>query len=300
MILTQNQVDELLAEIDKSKVLFVGNTLGADVLSAKDLKVLKTHGIDPTSFPKKGSLDLMFKFGLLADAIGNYGSKIINLQAFRKFIGRGGFVPLSTAESFAIEFTKQRSYNDISRLSSKIQSDISNAVLSVSNRKLAEATIRKETITAIKTRKNSRELSSEISKKLGDWATDFDRISDYVMHEAFDKGKAHSIERKGGKFAKVYKEVYAGACKHCQRLYTVAGYGSEPKIFTLAELQANGDNIGRKVLQWKPVIGSTHPWCRCELYDVPLNQEWSRQLRKFVPIKNTSNRKNKVKVTITP
>ena len=33
---------------------------------------------------------------------------------------------------------------------------------------------------------------------------------------------------------------------------------------------ANGNNIGRKQKDWKMVISSTHPHCRCALVQLPL------------------------------
>lgn len=48
-------------------------------------------------------------------------------------------------------------------------------------------------------------------------------------------------------------------CNHCRRLYV--GPDGAPRIFRLAELEANGSNVGRKVGEWRPVVGPTHPHC---------------------------------------
>ena len=59
----------------------------------------------------------------------------------------------------------------------------------------------------------------------------------------------------------VYRSVRPDACRHCKTLYTVNG---TPRVFTLADLESNGPtNAGKRRPDWKPVNGSTHPWCSC-------------------------------------
>lgn len=67
---------------------------------------------------------------------------------------------------------------------------------------------------------------------------------------------------------KVFKRPNPDACKHCKRLYLERD-GMTPKIFTLAELMANGTNIGKKVAEWKPTLGIIHAHCQCQLNVMP-------------------------------
>jgi hypothetical protein len=56
-------------------------------------------------------------------------------------------------------------------------------------------------------------------------------------------------------------------CKHCIRHYTKNG---APIIRPASWWAANGvNNVGRKTADWKPVIGTMHPWCRCRLQRIP-------------------------------
>jgi hypothetical protein len=59
------------------------------------------------------------------------------------------------------------------------------------------------------------------------------------------------------------------ACDDCVRLHLTAGQGSRPRIFKLSELVENGTNRGLKRAEWRPVIGTIHPWCACMLVHVP-------------------------------
>ena len=81
------------------------------------------------------------------------------------------------------------------------------------------------------------------------------------LNNVWQLGRAQTIEERQGKEALVFKDVFAGGCRSCIKLYTTDGIGSKPRVFKLSELQANGDNIGKKQTDWLPVIGSTHPHC---------------------------------------
>ena len=108
--------------------------------------------------------------------------------------------------------------------------------------------------------------------------------------------------KEHGIHAKVYKEVFPGACRMCLNAYTTAGAGSKPVIFDLSELIANGTNIGKKSKDWKPVLTNIHPFCRCMLRHVPDGYEWDDKTQSFEPKKVDESkrvqRKSKVKITV--
>ena len=64
----------------------------------------------------------------------------------------------------------------------------------------------------------------------------------------------------------VYKEVVndGSLCQWCRKFYT--NKDGSPKLYTLAQLQANGSNEGKPRSEWAAVIPSTHPHCRCQLH----------------------------------
>ena len=121
------------------------------------------------------------------------------------------------------------------------------------------------------------------------------------MHTAYEEGRAANIEYELGKDAIVYKDVYPGACRHCIRLYLTNGFGSQPRLFKLSALRANGTNIGRKPVDWLAVLGPIHPWCRCTLNKLPPGYKWDDKTKDFVPPANYvigDWRKSKIKITI--
>jgi hypothetical protein len=85
-----------------------------------------------------------------------------------------------------------------------------------------------------------------------------DSIVDNITQETIISGQLPAE-------TKVYKEVNNDGklCEWCKRFYLRKG---EPIVYTLSELQANGSNYGKPKSEWKPVLGATHPRCRCQLH----------------------------------
>jgi hypothetical protein len=303
MILTPAQIQELVKIIENQHLIFLANTVGTGILSQSDLDILTSHGIDVTKLPTYGVVDDAFRFGILADALGSEKAKKMSYSDFKNTLKSGGFLPLTKAEKISLDHIKQRTYSDVTGLGTKIGKDLSNIVIENSKKQRAQyEKILQDTIAAgAEKSRSAREIASDLGHATKDWARDFDRIADYVLHEAFDTGKAMSILREAeaaGEEAYGYKEVYEGACQHCISLYLTDGIGSKPRIFKMSTLIANGSNIGRTVKEWKPVIGCTHPWCRCELYHLRPNNEWDSEKKMFVLKRNTYGvtRKSKIKI----
>lgn len=97
------------------------------------------------------------------------------------------------------------------------------------------------------------------------------------------------------------QSIWSGNCRHCIRLYLTKGIGSKPIVFKLSKLIENGTNVGKKVKEWKATLGSVHPFCRCELRQIPDGYVWDDEKKAFVPSKVTERkveRRSKVKITV--
>lgn len=221
--------------------------------------------------------------GMISDAIGEIDAKKLKVDDLIKYFESGEHIPLTKQQLATVDSIKRQFLGDIKAHQGKIFQDINNIISKEekNNRTAYEKVIRDEIETGKLKRKTSREIARELAKKTGDWSRNFDRIVQYISHQAFDEGRAAMIEDKYGEDAKVYKNVYPGACTHCIKAYLTAGIGSEPIIFKLSELKKNGTNIGRKVDEYKPVIGSTHPHCRCTLMNYDPVYDWNLKTRSF-------------------
>jgi hypothetical protein len=296
------QIRELVEIIDLTHFSFIGENIGNTQLTSDELKLLKRFGIDPSKFPKFGTADIAFRFGLIADALGKEKAQKMTFPEFKKFLDNQGYLPYTKQEQYAIDHIKERMTDDVRGLTTKIKRDIKNINSEQSRRqhKKYREVVDEAAKEAVANNSSVRTLSNEIRAKLGNWSRDFDRIADYTLHEAFDMGKAMSIWEDKGENSFVYKEVFSGACVHCVKAYTTSGLGSKPRVFKLSAIMSNGTNIGRKQDESLPVIGPHHPWCRCELQYLPKGYAWDDKTKAFEPKRiEKIERKSRAKITIS-
>jgi len=304
VIFSSNQINDLLKIVEYQHLLFIGKNVGTDILTNEDKTLLRSFGIDIGKITKENTLtEQGFKFGLLAEAIGDERTKDMKYKEFTNFLKSGKFIPLTEREKDTLQVIKTQSYSAIKGLGDKIKQTVRGVILEEDTKQRAkyEEIIREEAERVVIDRESLQSMVSEIGKKTGDWDRDLGRIVETEMHNSYEQGRAASLERKGGKNIRVYKDVFPGSCRHCIRLYLTAGVGSQPIIFKLSELRANGNNVGRKPQNWKAVIQGMHPFCRCTLNYVPEGYEWNEQSRAFstpIPYKRKVARKAKIKVTI--
>lgn len=282
MVLTVEQINELLSIIERNQSVVIAKEFGIDFLTDEDKIRLKNSGIDWDALykPELDTIYSSFNLGMLSEALGLAQTKLVTYDMLKDYISGGEYIPLTKKELFTIQNIKMQAFNDVKTLNGRIFRDVNNILIEDSIQE-QQKFIREELEAGYKKKQTVRQIANKIAEKTGDWSRDFDRIIEYASNTAMENGKADMIENNYGEDVKVYKRVYESACKHCIRLYLTGGIGSEPRIFTLKELRANGSNIGRKTDEWKPVIGSTHPYCRCSLHYVPDNSKWNEEKKQF-------------------
>lgn len=302
MLFTPSQIEEILLIVDKYTVTFLAHTVGVDILTPQDRLILTNAGFDLKTLSQFANLNVeqAFKFGLLSDALGDPIAKNMAYPQFKKFLESGRFVPLNKMEQGAVDSLKYQTASEVKRNAAGIKSNIEQTLVRIdkNNRAIHSEKVIVAAENAIRDRKSVTQFGLEIGKATGKWNKDLGKIAEYVMHEAFNEGRLASIKRKG---SKVYFNVYPGACGHCSRVYLTAGPGSEPKIFEIAELIANGTNIGRIAKEYKPTIGPVHPFCRCTICEFREGYVWNPATQAFStpgPFKRKVERKSKVTVTV--
>jgi len=308
MLLTPVEIQELLKLIDRYTTTFVAHHVGTDILMPSDFQLLQKAGVNINAIkPHMSNVEQAFKFGILSELVSN--PQLMSYPDLKAKIMSPNVVPLNSKEKAALMSLKQQTYIDINNLKDKMKRDVSNELV-FADKKLNEVKHAKlvtdAAAWAVEERKSVNAIVSKIGHESGQWNRDLGRIAEFVLHTAMDEGKASGIERRSGREALVYKDVYAGACPNCIRLYLSGGAGSAPKIFKLSEIKGNGTNVGRKQKEWLPVIGPTHPFCRCTINNVPLgftvedyqkgNWEWTGT--GFKILKYETKRKSKIKITV--
>jgi len=306
MIFNQNQIEELLNIVRYNHLLFIVQNVGGDVLSISDKSFLKNFGIDVNVLASQYELnpvEMSFRFGILSSALGDKRAKDLSYNQFKKFLGSGKFVPLTSKEKFTLESVKQQSYSRITNLGKKIEGQVTEVVHSESNKRksIYEKILRDETKRTVEDRRSVQDMILRMGERTDDWERDLGRLVETELHYVYEEGRAADLERKSGVDVLVYKDVYPGACRWCIKLYTTNGIGSRPRVFKLSELRKNGDNVGKKPQDWKPIVGAVHPFDRCTLNEVPEGYDWNEETRSFdIPKEYVRKvaRKSKVKVSV--
>ena len=303
MILNNEQILELINIIKFQHLFYIAENVGKDILNSEDISLLKKYGINIEDFNKFTPFEDVFLFGILSSQLGLIKSKKVNYENLKNFLSEGKFQPLSNVENQALLSAKLRASKDIRGLGNRISDDLQNELIEIDKKQRLryEKIIGNETEINILNKGSIKDLVSNLGHKTGDWARDFGRISDFVMHSAFEEGRSIDIENRFGLDCEVYKNVYEKACKHCQKLYLTNGIGSEPILYSLKDLRDNGTNIGVNVSDWKAVIGSTHPWCRCTISYRDPNYDWDAKTQSYNLPKEyvrKVERKSKVKISI--
>tara|TARA_R110001599_G_scaffold162606_6_gene351927 strand:+ start:531 stop:1463 length:933 start_codon:yes stop_codon:yes gene_type:complete len=302
-MLSVEQVNELLQILDSHTLMFIGQSLGPDYLTKDEKKSLNKIGINPSVLyhPEMDTMKTAFYFGLISDALGKTEANKVTFKDLKQSIQKGEYLPLTYKEQATIHSAKMQYLGDIKANKGKIFNDVNGIIREndKNNRAAYEEVIREELVQGIKDKKSAAQIASELGHKTGDWRRNFGRIAEFTSHQAFDEGRAALYRRKNGDDALVYKQPYDGACKHCTGMYLTKGAGSAPKIFKLTVLEANGTNIGKKTVDWKPVVGSTHPYCRCTLHTYDPDYEWDPDTGGFTKLKKKKRSIVRPKVKVT-
>jgi hypothetical protein len=276
MYLDPKQVRDLLKIIDGNQAVIIGKELGPDYLSLGDKSLLKDNGIDVETMykPEEDTVFTSFNFGLLSQALGQTFSENLSYLQLKEYISGGKYIPLTLSEITAINTIKNQTFSDLNRLKGRIFQDV-NQFLTTNSLKAQQEFLRTEIATGIENKKGISEIAHGIAEKTGDWSRDFEKIVAYNSQLAYEHGKAAMIKRDSvDEDPEVYKMVFEGACKNCIRLYLTNGTGSEPIVYKMSQLVANGSNIGRKADEWLPTVDPIHPYCFDKETEVLTDEGW--------------------------
>lgn len=266
MIFNFQQIQEIISILKRNELAFLAKQLGLNYLTQGEINLLSASGIDLTKFTdSKGYIEYAYIFGIWADALGDKRTKNMTFRQFKDFMKSSNFIPLTEEEEFALKQLKTRAYTDITGLGSRIVGGTTNIIVRGNQQQQAQIRdiIKKKTIRAYELRQSSTKLASDLGHATQDWGRDWLRIAKYLMHSAFNTGKAQNILKNYGNDVEVYFDVYPKACRRCKELYLTDpdDENSQPKIFKLTDIIANGNNIGRKADDWLPTLDPIHPYC---------------------------------------
>jgi hypothetical protein len=304
MTFSVDKIQKLLNIIRYNHTFLIATNLGTDVLSKEDENLLQIYGVDMKIFDKNvPEYEKMFLLGRLTSTLNEAQIRQLEFNDVEKYVKRGQYIDLSQRERNELKMAKMKTYSHIKGLGSRVENKVTNIITEEEQKRKSdyEKVIKKEIERGVVERKSVTNIVSEIGNSLNDWQRDWGRIVETEMNDIFQQGRAATMTENFGEDTNVYKEVYEKACRYCISAYLTSGIGSKPKIFKLSELEANGSNVGKKVIDWKPVLYSMHPSCRCLLKRVPEGYEWDEEKGQFVlPEKweRKVKRKSKIKIQV--
>lgn len=257
--------DAALASLEKFllpyRMALVHNVTGWEV-DSKMLDYLKANGLIEPGVIKYP--ELSYKLGMLHHHIQQEQHKWPDRDKFFKYLAqKAKEIELSMTDKFAIAASMRQANG---YLSPTIENVIQGGLKSLY---AEEDEVLRMMGYALSERQHpflsGRLIRNELTKQ--GYSRDFERVARTQTVEFFNRGAWGEMTNKMQEFgidtkdAEVYRIPSPASCEHCKNLALHSD--GTPKRYKYATIAANGDNRGLKPDNWKPVIGSVHPNCRC-------------------------------------
>lgn len=268
MLFTEDEIKKILTNIDLAVVKMVAQVLGKDYLTTEDLALLKKKGVDLVKLiPKFPSHYQAFLFGRVSAAVGTKATAQMTYSEFTAFLSKMGLFEPTAREMAFYKVAANKTYTHIKGFADRIKNDVRASIsaeelsyLQSQEQAKADATLRKEMLEGTFEKRSVKKITSNLANQMNDWQRDWGRIVETESQDIYNLGRAE-IMMEEDPDPLVYFDVFPGACRHCIRLYLTGGIGSQPRVFRLSELMANGTNYGVKSKDWKATIHPVHPFC---------------------------------------
>lgn len=266
MKLGPRQLEALRQLILDRHQAFVANFINPALLSPETRARLERLGLVK---PEAQTVKEAYFLGALASHAPASAEKMTYPQLLERVKARA--IPLSREERHAITEAEATAGQYITGLATRISADTGQTVANMSPGAVEayQARVKEAVAGAVRDRKTVGQLKSDLGHATGDWTRNLERVANTEMSAAVSLGTAYAaVERAKGKPVRACKISAKNCCKWCAKLWIDDKTGN-PKIYDLAELEANGTNVGRKASEYLPTVGPSHPGCRCHLTIVP-------------------------------
>lgn len=269
-VLTEKQLKEIADIIDRHVGVMVHITSGD---GKPDKELLKKLGI-PENAP-----DMIKNAFVLGKIMKMMSDKELSKLSFEQLKDRARKMSLSPVEQSSLDYARNNAARYVTGLGNKIKDQITGQINNANAQSTLEVVqreiIKDKVEQSILKQQTRSKLASELGHALDDWKRDWMRVANTETWNAKLHGEVMTILRgeaiysntKGGDTL-VFRRPAPDACSHCKRLYLKRD-GVTPKVFKLRDLISNGTNVGKKVNEWQPIVGTTHPHCRCPIAVLP-------------------------------
>jgi hypothetical protein len=270
MLLTPEQLAQLRKIIQDASTALAISTTGYKVTDAEVQRLVDEGYLQPDA-----TADLVFtafEHGALTARLAE--ARSMSWPEFHEHVRANPF-ELSEVEERARDLAQARAGTLCVGLGNRWSTGMDRVIINA-DQELAEKmreTIQDTTASAIQRRRSLGSLRSDFRQITKDWSRDWDRIAHTEVHQAHQDAFMESTLERQGPEAMMAKIPDPDACDTCKGLYLDPD--GKPLIKPASWWAEQGaTNFGRKKKDWKPVTGTAHPWCRCELQRVPEFMEY--------------------------
>lgn len=260
---TPAQLERIREIVERYHARAVVELVGVSAVSPAALAELVREGLVPANAGASYGLNMIdqaYQYGRgLGGQLPGTDRERFQAATVTRWQESATFTPLNAVESAALTYSREQAGQYITALTDRVGADI--VGLTVEQGDVLREQYRNEVEVGIAQRDAWRTVASRMGDETDDWSRDLQRVAATEMQQAHQNGIADTIRNDEGEDATVFKQPTPDACPDCIRLHLTGGPGSNPRLFKLSELEANGTNVGKKRKDWQAVVGTVHPWC---------------------------------------
>lgn len=274
MLLEQRFQDRIDQAIEEAYLSFLIMMVGYTVLSEEDKRKATAAGLVEINRPLIENLYLIAR-----NRSNEEGRKAVPLRDLIATAGLSASLAVTTdAEAYSVEHAKREMYDTLQNSKEELKKRIRQGALRLND--AARLSQIKDVATEADKKENLlNEFIAVVGGAVSLVTNNFTRGATVALTNLVGNAAVDEIRSKPNysmypdKTIRLYKRVVNDGrlCGWCSSFYQ--NKDGSPKVYTLEELLANGSNDGKPKSQWKPVIGSTHPRCRCQLHYLTPGQE---------------------------
>lgn len=276
-LLSKKQVRDIETLIRETHQLFMVELGGDTAILPEELSRLRDKGKLPV--PRLSLIKRAYEYGLMAGRQGAEQDETISLGAFMAFLNSAK-ASLSAKDQRTVNDVTDHMVSHVNGMSLDLQRRFSKTLADADRhaRRLRDHAMDKITSEGAARREGIRDVAAKLRKVTQDLRRNWTMFAATEMNNWIQEGKAAAIRaRSDERDPLVFKRPRPDACPYCKVLYLEAN-GITPRVFRLSDLVANGNNHDRKpnrpmlqgeaATEWKPVLDSVHPFCRCTLQEM--------------------------------
>lgn len=260
-----NRIDRI---IDLAYLTFAFDLIGDEFMSDAEKRELESLGYIVGNKPL---IEVLYTLIRLQPPEGYQNSRLQDL--IDTVASRSNLPVFSDTQQAALDQAKLTINNAVQNAKADTKKQVRQAILDVNKQYRNDVAVHRYRTIPIEEQKGKNYLDKLVEKIssipitvqaafLSAFTTALtDSVNDTIVDKITEQSMLSKLDPAS---TLVFKKVVndGSLCQWCGKFYGV----KEPKLFTLAELQANGSNYGKPKSEWKPVVGATHPKCRCELH----------------------------------